>query len=208
MQPALVEGGNQSRAKELIDVTATDSQSFLAVIHNTSHLDRTRRPPAASPATRIAHWTIGGMLTVLTLMVASWPRPSRVSLNRGNAITHESNAVDALLLLGALVVLMALLSPVCHLHYFALSIPLALGLVAASWHRRPAGAEGIEIGMALRMLFAFNFIANVLPKLPGLELSRDLGSAMYAALTLWLTACIVLSRRRRPPVQVALARAA
>src|SRR5262249_25022464 len=53
--PALGWGDHQSRADELIEVTATDSQSFLAAIHNTLHLDRSHRPKTASPAVRRTH---------------------------------------------------------------------------------------------------------------------------------------------------------
>ncbi len=216
VQPALVDGGNQSRAKELIDVTATDSQSFLAVAHNTLHLDRSRRPTTASAAVRIAHWSTGSLLTMLTLLAATWPGWHRQSCLRStdryvcaaSGFTAVTSAVDTQLLLGGLIVLMALLSPVCHLHYFALSIPLALGLVAVYWDRRPQHDAGIEIGMGLRILFAFNIVANVLPKLPGLEVFRDLGIAMYAALALWLNGCLALSRRSKPTADRAFARAA
>jgi hypothetical protein len=37
-------------------------------------------------------------------------------------------------------------------------------------------------------------ILNVLPQLPGMEYTRDLGLAMYAALLLWVTAVIKLWR--------------
>ena len=38
-----------------------------------------------------------------------------------------------LLVLSALFLLMILISPVCHLHYFCLSIPILMGLIAATW---------------------------------------------------------------------------
>src|SRR5207244_155765 len=114
VQPALTEGGNQSRAKELIDVTATDSQSFLAVTHNTLHVDRARRPAVASPSVRLMHWALGGTFTALLLLAFG---------------TSRRPAGDEVVLLGGLIVLMILLSPVCHLHYFALVLPLAAGLL-------------------------------------------------------------------------------
>ena len=45
--PALARGEDKSRADELINVTATDSQSFLAVIHNTIYFDPWKRPATA-----------------------------------------------------------------------------------------------------------------------------------------------------------------
>src|SRR5205085_6132599 len=47
--PALGLGADTPLADELIDVTSTDSQSILATVHNTLHLDPGTRPkpPAA-----------------------------------------------------------------------------------------------------------------------------------------------------------------
>src|SRR5205807_2368462 len=97
-------GDDPSRARELIDVTATDSQSFQAIFHNTLYPDRDSRPPTAGPWVRLAHWLAGSLLTVLTLAAA-----------RG-----RTDARGAVLLLGCLTIIMMLLSPVCHLHYFCL----------------------------------------------------------------------------------------
>src|SRR5204863_4567314 len=50
IEPALGAGADQSRAKELIEVTATDSQSLQATLHNTLYPDRETRPPNPDPA--------------------------------------------------------------------------------------------------------------------------------------------------------------
>ena len=42
---------------------------------------------------------------------------------------------------GTLLLIMLLLSPVCHTHYFALAVPLLMGLLALSWDRQ-GGASG------------------------------------------------------------------
>ena len=57
----------QSRVRELIGVTSTDSQSFLVVLHNTLHQDRWTRPHEAAPAVRLAHWLLGTAMLVLTI---------------------------------------------------------------------------------------------------------------------------------------------
>lgn len=182
VQPALAEGGNQSRARELIDVTATDSQSFLAVIHNTLHLDRSRRPAVASIGVRLAHWSLGGALTLLLLLASN---------------SGRQTAADEVVLLGGLIVLMLLLSPVCHLHYFALVIPLAAGLLA---HERTDRR-------LLVTFFAVNVLANILPRVPGMELLRDTGLAMYASLALWLIGCTALATRQPASLPAFAARA-
>jgi hypothetical protein len=182
LQPALTDGGDQTRANELTNVTATDSQSFLAVLHNTRYLDRASRPPTAAGWVRLAHWCLGGMLTLLLLIAAG---------------TRRHGAAEVVLL-GNLIILMALLSPVCHLHYFALLVPAAMGLVAVAWERRGVSPPVPPplVSIRLRLLFFLVIVANILPRIPGLELLRDAGLAAYAALLLWGAGCAVLWKTR------------
>ena len=72
--PAFGKGEDRTRAKELTDTTSTDSQSFLAILHNLTHWDRNTRPAQASADVRRVHWIIGGILTLLTLAAARWRR--------------------------------------------------------------------------------------------------------------------------------------
>jgi hypothetical protein len=178
IRPGLGAGTDQSRTKELIAVTATDSQSFLAVLHNTLHPDGATRPANPSPAVRRAHWLIGGVLTLLTLLAARWRR---------------SDGPSEALFLGQLTVLMLLLSPVCHLHYFCLSIPLVLSLLAALWERDVSRAAAC----GTILLLAGTIVANTLPHFGQFQRLRDDGLAMYAALSLWLVGCLVLWQRGR-----------
>jgi hypothetical protein len=176
--PALAKGGDDhSRAKELLEVPATHSQSLLAVFHNTLYPDLETRPPQASPAVRRAALLVGGVLTLLTLLAAGWRR--------------TDSGPEVVLFLGALVLLMLLLSPICHLHYFSLSVPLILAflfLFRGNEATPYLGKRGI-------LLVTGYFVANLLPQLPGLELVRDLGLAMYMAVGLWLLAVILLWKR-------------
>src|SRR5262249_13116548 len=121
LRPALAQGEDQLRAKELTEVTATDSQAFLAIIHNSMYPDPYQRPRVVAPWVRLVHCLIGGVLTLTALWAAGWRRP-------------EARTAEALFL-GLLVILMMLLSPVCHLHYFCLSIPLVMGLIVTVWQR-------------------------------------------------------------------------
>jgi hypothetical protein len=174
--PALGVGEDQSRAKELIEVTATDSQSLLATLHNTLHLDRATRPGQASAAVRLASLLAGGLLTLAPLLVARRRR------GEGGA--------GAVIFLGALVLNMLLLCPVCHLHYFCLALPLVMGMLALSWEGAPT--PGLGVGWV--SLLAVNVVANALPLFPGLELLRDAGLAMYAALLLWTAGLVLWAR--------------
>jgi hypothetical protein len=182
--PAAGAGRDQSRARERIDVTATDSQSISAAIHNTVFLNRYTRPRQSPPWIRLTALCLVGLMTLVTFRVSRGTAP-----NDGTAIT---------LTLGSLIVIMLATSPVCHLHYFCLSAPLVMGLLASSWQR--SAADGLSIGFAVQL--AFNVCCLAIPHFPGMEVPRDIGLAMYASLALWLAGQIALVRRW-PPKQLA-----
>jgi hypothetical protein len=177
-RPALADGANQSRAKELIDVTATDSQSYLAVLHNVLHWERSTRPAQATPAVRLCHWLIGGLLTLLTL--------------RAGGFSVRRRREDELLFMGGLILMMILLSPVCHLHYFCLVIPLVMGITG----RIVTGTLEAKVVCLWGLLGIGYLVAEALPQLPKFEKLRDLGLVMFAALFVWGVALIMLMHRR------------
>lgn len=177
LAPVLAGGTDTSRSREVLDVIATDSQSFLAMFHNTRFLDRSTRPRQASSPTRLAALAASAAL-LAALMVLS----RRVS-------PHDAPAKT--ILWGALIEVMLLASPVCHLHYFCLSIPLVAGIVAATWE----GAARPRLGILLSALFAVNIAANTLPHFPGMEMLRDVGLAGYGALLLLAAGALILWRR-------------
>src|SRR5262245_37872535 len=117
--PSLGAGEDRSRAQELTQVTSTDTQAFYAVLHNTLHADRSRRPVLAEPWVRAVHWAIGAGLTLLTLLAAR----------------RRDDAAGTALTLGALTTIMLLLCPVCHLHNLTLLLLLTASLLASSWER-------------------------------------------------------------------------
>jgi alpha-1,2-mannosyltransferase len=180
VRPGLGAGGDSSaRDAELLNITATDSQSFQAALHNLLNPDRDNRPPKPAREVRLAHWAAGGLLTAVTLLVL-WRR-------RGDRPAEVAA-------LGALVVVMILTSPVCHLHYFALAIPLVAGTLAASWER--SGTD--RLAPALLLAGVLNVVANTLPNLPGMQAVRDGGLATAAALLVWGVGLAVVSRTGRP----------
>jgi alpha-1,2-mannosyltransferase len=179
LRPAMGKGSDQSRAKELIEMTANDSQSILAAIHNTIYPDRLQRPPHPSMTVRWAHRVLCGVMTLVVLWAAGWRR--------------ATSAAATVLFAGVLTLTMVLMSPVCHLHYFCLSVIPVVGLIAAAWerHGRP------RLGLWLFLLLVVNVVANALPHLPGLELFREVGLAMYPALLIWGVGCVELWRQTR-----------
>ncbi len=175
--PGLGGASDGSRDKELIDTTATDSQSFQSTIHNTMYPDWTTRPLRPSWVVRGAHWLLAGGLTLLTLW-AGWRRRDRAA---------------EVVAFGALVVMMLVTSPISHTHYFCLALPLVMGVTA--WCQQ---TENRRLSAALFVVGAANVAANLLPLIPGLEITRDCGAVFYAALLLWLTGIVVLRATRRP----------
>jgi hypothetical protein len=180
VRPALGLGGDRARDKELIEATATDSQSFVTMLHNSSHLDRATRPNVASPTARRLHWLLAATFTILTL-AAVWRRPLS-----GPRIP---------LFLGALSLVMILTSPVCHTHYFVLLVPMVMGLMAWHWEENPGT---LRLSPWLLGLFAVQVVGQVLPLLPypWAERLKDVGLATYTAVALWLAACLVVWRER------------
>jgi hypothetical protein len=177
LAPGLGVGSDQSRAKEIIETTANDSQSLQATLHNTLHPVRTERPTHPS---LLVVWTarlVGILMTLLTLLAAG----KQANLSGPNL----------LLFFGTLVIEMLLLSPICHLHYFSLCVIVVMGLVAAAWERN----GNRRLGPRLTLLFAAISIVYVLPNIPGWLILRDLALAVYPVLLLWLVGTIVLWKR-------------
>ncbi len=176
--PGLGGGNDASRAEELTNITATEGQSILTALHNTLHYDLATRPRKASPELRLICYALGGLLT-LTAVSAFGRR-------------RCENGIDMVLLFGLLVLNMLLISPVCHLHYYSLMLPLVMALVADRWQER----QDLSLGPWLLGVLIVHGIAEFLPQLPNANLLRDCGSAMYGSLLMWLLGVVVLWRRR------------
>ncbi|MBI2903608.1 MAG: DUF2029 domain-containing protein [Candidatus Methylomirabilis oxyfera] len=174
--PAFGEGHDQSRIRELFGMTSTTSQSPLAVLHNSLYasLDRAARPPQPAPGTRLTHYLVGGLLTLVTLRAAGGRR--------------SNLAAAEVVFLGLLTLVMLLVIPVSHLHYFSLAVPLVMGLMALEAEAPHRSARPLWVVAAIFL------VATTLPFLPGLEPFRDFGLGMYGALLLWLTGVIALAR--------------
>lgn len=168
-----------SRAATLTEITSTDSQSVMAIIHNSLYLDRPTRPRNATSAVKLIHWATGGLLTLISLSAAGW-KPLR-------------SARAQVLFLGLITMNMLLLSPVCHLHYYCLILPLVAGLIAVNWERTGT----LAIDKPLACVLALNLITGLIPALPGMEVTRDIGLASYGQLVLWFMGCRALWHETR-----------
>jgi hypothetical protein len=185
--PGVGAGEDASRADELTNQTATEGQSILTALHNTLHSNLAHRPPKASSGERLVAYVLGGLLTLATLWAYGWRRGER------GCVSAPRDGLDVVLFFGLLVLDMLLISPVCHLHYFSLALPLVTALLAARWQDQRC----LSLGPGLLGLLVLNGTANVLPQLPNMTILRDCGSAMYGTLLVWLAGVALLRRRGR-----------
>jgi hypothetical protein len=160
VRPGVGAGQDGTRAEELTDVTATDSQSILCVLHNIRFANPWARSPLVAPITRWTYLILAGLLTIVTLVVHG---------------RRPATARNDVAFIGALAVVMTLVTPINHLHYFVFALPL----VTALWSR--AG------GQVPSEALAFFLLANAASMLPILAL-RMYGLTTVAALVLWIMA--------------------
>jgi 4-hydroxybenzoate polyprenyltransferase len=110
--------------------------------------------------------------------------------------TRRRDAIGTTLFLGAFIVVMLPISPMCHIHYFIFAMPLVIGLLAAMWERTPF--PQVERGYML--LFGANIALNALSALPGFQSWKDFGVTLGAALLLWGAGIHELVRTPAPQV--------
>ncbi|MFO0846101.1 MAG: glycosyltransferase family 87 protein [Gemmataceae bacterium] len=164
--PALGLGIDELRADELLNATATQSQSFQVVLHKTLHLGIEKVPPEPARWVKVAHLLIGGSMTLALLV-------------RGGGF-RRAEGLALVGRFGLLTTLMVLVSPVCHLHYLVLIVPMVTVMIAKREADQPGGAHRDLWAMALALTLAL-----ALPMLPGLGVLRNVGVPMYAVLWWW-----------------------
>lgn len=167
--PAMSEAGDQTRAQELTNINGTDHQSIGAILHNYQYWGNlANRPAQPDTWVRVGHWAIGGLLTLLTLWAAGGKR--------------DDDPVRMLLFLGSLFVLMIVISPLSHLHYFAMALPLMTALHAASLEWRKTLMPSWTTSAALALACAAYAFPTILT---GWQARREAGLPLMASLILY-----------------------
>jgi hypothetical protein len=181
LHPGLGQGGDQTRAKELTEVTATDNQSFQATFHNYQYWGRLMSRPGQPAAwARQAHWLLSGVLAMAILLASGW-KP-------------DNDPVRCLMLLGSLFLLMTLVTPVSHLHYFSMALPLVMALIAATMQGRPGALLPRPLPLCLLLLVGVGYL---LPSIPLWEGRREAGLPMFVSLFLIGISMAYVWRQRR-----------
>ena len=230
LAPGATGGGDQTRAVELTNTTATNSQSFQSVIHCWLHPDRGTRPANASSETRLAHWAIGGAMTLITI-AAGWRMgrrptasfsPPRFGEGPGEGLPFKQPhpptpfprseggagaAADQLIYFGCLCVLMILLTPVSHKHYYAMALPLVAGLWMRSVVLRPGSHLADRRTTAVLAAWGVVTAAVLLPG-AAFDAMQDFGVAPAAMIGLWALGLRLVTRREIKVEERTLARAA
>jgi alpha-1,2-mannosyltransferase len=181
LRPGLTHQSEDStRAKELTNITGTDNQSFVAIVHYTLYPDPQTRPDQVAPSLRLIVMTVGGLVTLLTLLAA----PRRSQPAKGHS------AAAGVVAWGAMLLVMLFCSPMSHSHYYCWCVPLLMGLLAL---RPPRGSAWLG-WMVLGTVFAAGMF---LPHPPVTAFLRDFGVVTFAGLMMWCVAVAVLTWETR-----------
>src|SRR5207249_2537594 len=160
IHPAVGGANLADRSEEMFNVLKTDNQSIQAVLHAWQHWGEANAPAEPTNRTRAAHWLIGIALTISTLVAGR----------------RQLSGNDLLLFAGALTAIMLLVSPMCHLHYYVLTMPLVTGLLFQAWHV----ARDLRFNRQLSILLGIHVAGGAIPLV--FESYRNLGFAPLSTL--------------------------
>ncbi len=202
LQPGFQAATDGSRGKELTGVSSTDSNSPQVITHNLLFPNRDTRPKEVAGAARIVHWGCAALLIALTWMAGSVRRSPFTLGSPGNGPDSSRSPSDAVqpgeasnptepreyalnrqtaLALASLSLVMLVVSPVYHPHYFSLAVLPVMLLLSSSWEQH--GYARWDRGMSA--LFIGIILSHLLTVIPGLWPLRDFGLVLVTTLWLW-----------------------
>ena len=178
VKPGLGAGADASRALELTNMGATDNQSLLATIHRW-HFPPGQRPVKATRGERLTSYAIGGLMLLGWGFVSGWRR--------------QDSPRQLTLLIGTLMGITLVISPVAHNYYFLLLMPLIAGLVDEALPPPPYGARNWTIILSLSAFMVIDIAAR-LPRIGGWL--RELGLPFLAMVGLIGLGVLIVYRHR------------
>lgn len=159
--------------------------SFKSILFKIAHFCLNSRPAKVPQVFDILHVGLSGLLTLVSLAAYSWwPR---------RPIAGE-DALVPVLFLGVLIAISAPMVPSAQSHYFALSLVLATGLVAAYFL---GGAENYWSKPLLAAALTFAVVTSFIREIPGLiAIMTDIGAPVLSGLVFWTLGLLELRRRK------------
>jgi hypothetical protein len=158
------------------EITTTDSIGVKNALHNWMYPGEEKYDRAMHPIAKAVYLLLGFAMTFLTL----WPRGSSSS-EATPPTAHQ---------LGGLILLMAIFSPVCHMHYLLFCVPIVMSLLVHAWERQAT----VEVPWLLALSFVVFNVTMVIAHLPGLEFVKALCVALFAALPFWVIPVVQMWR--------------
>lgn len=184
IKPALGLGGTTTMQREMMSMKRPGCQSLKAIIHNYQHWDRETRPDTASRFTNLAHLGISFVLVAGLMFAFGWKR--------------SLDGIGMMTMIGGLLVVMCIISPESHTHYFCFAIPLVMALAYRSLEARPDRLVPTGGTLALVCFAGFCF---AMVSVPFWEMRREAGIPLFASLLLWVAA--IRQLRNEPVVREA-----
>ena len=180
-KPALGQGADTSRTRELTGMAGTDNQSLLAFIHNWRYhnVPRQQRPPQAPPVERYLAYAIGAVL----LLGVAFAMGAR----------RRDSPRDLLITAGLLIGVALVVNPVSHNYYFLLLLPLVAVLLDHGLED-PAGRRA---DLKTLLVVAVFMLTDVVARLPAIgPWLRDFGLPLLSLVGIMAAGVIALGKQR------------
>ncbi len=173
VQPGVTNEGDTARGEELTNTSQTDSQAFHAVFHSIRYPDKETRPLNSDKLSKGLHYLIGAGMILVTGLVA----------HRNRAAVERPAA--ALIVFGAICIIMVHLAPASHMHYYVLALPTVMGVVAQDLLRRPDSAVPGRGLTAALIVWALMVGVAMIDTSPFCVRLREIGFAVWPTVALW-----------------------
>ena len=167
LKPALGFAADPLREKELLNAAATQSQSFQVIIHKTLYLGQENVPAQPAGWVKLVHLLIGATMTLALV----WGKDG---LPRATGRT-------LFVRLALLLLVTVMMSPVCHLHYFTVAVPLFM--IVRARMEGDGGWRGYRLWVGLAVVFV---VAQSVPMIPGFLVLRNVGVPLLSMLACWV----------------------
>ncbi len=180
VEPALGQGTDTSRLRELTGMAGTDNQSVLAFIHNWRYheLSRAQRPQMAAPGERSTAYVIGGLVLLGVSLAMGRRRPD--------------SPRNLLIIAGLLIGVALVVNPVSHNYYFLLLLPLIAGLLDNALKDSASRATALSI----LLVIAVFMLTDLAARLPGVgPWVRDFGLPLLSLVAIMVAGAMVLLER-------------